>query len=480
LKSCRQAWPQNKGPCGIFTFIFEPLDFTIGAMPDQSSSHSFIRVQPLTVAEVIHVAGRLQTLVGAQLQECVQTASELGLALYHEREVQWLWFDLHPLRPLVVRIEGKPPGRKKLQRPLSLFLKSRFVGRRLASVHADLAQGRVLVFRFHRAKEEEAEGLPEIEVRLFPHGQNVIARDGDKSVAESKPKELPQVSGSSNAGESPVRSWEEIETAWHSAQSQKNASRVSSGDADKSAMDAERSWKKAIEKKEKAIERMRAELDSKLDPALAEAGEWLKAQGSLEDIPAALSGLVDTAKSLSWNIERLFTKSKDNARKAEGTRSRIVQVEKELEELRLKGPGVHLRSQEQLGKVKQGNLLSKADARGRRHQVAPDLEAYVGKSAADNLALLRRAQSFDYWLHLRDFPGSHAILRRTRNRIVTDPEFLQVGRWVAEQSLGKRVAEMRGERLDLLIVECRFVRPIKGDRLGRVNYSNDRVLTLTL
>jgi predicted ribosome quality control (RQC) complex YloA/Tae2 family protein len=443
------------------------------------SDQNFIKVPPLTAAEMVQIAGWLQTLVGAQLQECMQSASELGLAFYHERKIQWLWFDLHPLRPLVVRVQGKPPARKKLQRPLTLFLKSRFVGRRLASVHADLRQGRVLVFRFHRAKEEESDAPPEIEVRLFPHGQNVVARDGAKSVSESKPKELPQQAGAFGAEESPApRSWEEIEAAWISVQSQRAAASAAGRDAGKSVAEAERSWKKAIEKKEKALERMREELQSKLDPALSEAGEWLKTQGSMEDLPPRVAELVDLEKSLSWNIERLFTKSKDNVRKAEGTRARIALVEKELEELRQKGPGTHLRNEERAGRDKQGNLLSKAEARGRRHQVAPDLEAYVGKSAADNLALLRRAQPFDYWLHLRDFPGSHAILRRTRNRIVTDQEFLDVGRWVAEQSLGKRATEMKGERLDLLIVECRFVRPIKGDRLGRVNYSNDRVLSL--
>ena len=126
------------------------------------------------------------------------------------------------------------------------------------------------------------------------------------------------------------------------------------------------------------------------------------------------------------------------------------------------------------------NFLVKAEAKGRRHKIGDDLEVYVGKSAADNLAILRRAQPFDYWLHLRERPGSHAILRRTRGRTVSDAELIEAGRWVIEQSTGQRVRELKGERFDLLIVECRFVRPIKGDRLGRVNYSNDRVIHIKL
>ena len=121
-----------------------------------------------------------------------------------------------------------------------------------------------------------------------------------------------------------------------------------------------------------------------------------------------------------------------------------------------------------------------ADARGRKFQLADDLIVYLGKNAAENLAILRKAQPFDFWVHLRDRPGAHAILRRSRGRNVTDAEFIKAGAYVAEQSLKRRASELKGESFDLLIVECRFVRPIKGDKLGRVNYTNDRVLRFLL
>jgi hypothetical protein len=61
---------------------------------------------------------------------------------------------------------------------------------------------------------------------------------------------------------------------------------------------------------------------------------------------------------------------------------------------------------------------------------------------------------------------------------VTDAELIEAGRWVIEQSLGRRADELVGEKHDLLIVECRYVRPIKGDKLGRVHYTHDRVLSV--
>ncbi|RYG58834.1 hypothetical protein EON80_26475, partial [bacterium] len=145
----------------------------------QASTTSTTQIPPLTAGEVVQIATDLQPYVGSQLQDCLQTTSEVGLALYHAGQNVWLWIDLNPHQPLIVRVPGKPPPRKKTPRPLTLFIKSRLTGRRLASVRADLSQGRVLVLTFHRSSEESPEAGPcEIEIHLFPHGQNVVARDG--------------------------------------------------------------------------------------------------------------------------------------------------------------------------------------------------------------------------------------------------------------------------------------------------------------
>lgn len=452
-------------------------------MSDVQSGPKSAPLKSLSLPEFTQIAISLQSLVGAQLQDCIQTNSEVGLAFYHDRETIWLWFDLHPQRPMVIRVHGKPPPRKKVTRPLLLFIRSHFFGRRLESVRADLSQGRILKLGFHRLpSEDESEGVCEIEVRLFPGGQNVIARNGSKMIAERKPKDLPPSTPPPDAILDAGRTWEEIEADWWQIQQSKSKG-VSAAVQDASAIEKE--WKKSVDKKEKALVRMREELENKLRAATeyAEVGEWLKASGTIElpaDAPGTWRELINPERSLSWNIEECFHRAKESARKTEGTRARLTEVEKELMDLKKKGPSAFQKRAEKEQKAEANNLLVKAEARGRRLKVAEDLEAYVGKSAADNMALLRRAQPFDYWLHLREQPGSHAILRRTRSRIVTDAEFAEAGRWVVEQSTGKRATELKGERFDLLIVECRFVRPIKGDKLGRVNYTNDRVMSLRL
>jgi len=440
-------------------------------MTDLRSSN----ITPLNLNELAQIAVSLQALVGAQLQDCVQSATEAGLGFYHDRKMVWLWFDLSPQRPLIVRFLNTPPLRKKIARPLTLFIKSRYVGRRLESVRADLSRGRVLTFSFFRAADEETTAPLVIEAHLIPHAANLIATDGKSTVAESKPKELPVQVFTEQRVEPIVRTWDEIATAWQQLQTaavtkQANVQLTDAGQREKK-------YQKAVEKKRAALERMAEELALKTSGAHRELGEWLKAQYSL-DVPDEWRELIDSKKSLSWNIEHAFYRAKENERKSAGTRARIAIVEAELQKLEKTGPAKFDLPGKGGAQKPNESLLARAAARGRRHQIASDLDVYIGKSASDNLALLRKAQAFDFWLHLRDHTGAHAILRRTRGRAVTDLEFQEAGRWVLEQSLGLRVKGMKGERFDLLIVECRYVRPIKGDKIGRVNYTNDRVMTI--
>ncbi len=434
------------------------------------------KIAPLNLNELAQIATSLQAMVGAQLQECVQSASEAGLGFYHDRGMVWLWFDLSPQRPVVLRFADKPPSRKKLARPLTLFIKSRFVGRRLQAVQADMSRGRVLVLTFFRSPDEKTTAALQIEAHLIPHAANLIAIDGKSTVAEMKPKELPKQVFSEIREEPVVRTWDEITADWSELQKRSITKQANAVQTDASLR--EKKFQKALEKKHGALDRMAVELTEKTSGAHRALGEWLKEYLTLE-VPEQWAHHIDLEKSLAWNIENVFHRAKENERKSEGTRARIAFVQKELADLEKSGPVKFDRPQQGgAGAKSKESLLARAEARGRRHEIASDLDVYIGKSAADNLAILRKAQSFDLWLHLRDYPGAHAIIRRARGRNVTDQEIQEAGRWVLEQSIGLRAKEMKGERFDLLIVECRYVRPIKGDKLGRVNYTNDRVMTI--
>lgn len=424
----------------------------------------------LTFSEIAAIHQELQPLIGAQLQESFQTDHELGLAFYLRGQLQWLWVDLSPQCPVVIRLPAPPGGRKKLNRPLSLFLRAHFFGRKMKAIEFSETEGRILRFQFHRAKDEGPLPSPQLEFRLFPHGQNIIAElatdEGNKTVAMFKPKEISAVE--TQASERAPRPWLEIEAAWHNQKDLCAAPQSQRKTASPAAPQ-----EKIIAKKTTALARMREDLAQKDTALLREAGEWLKS-GDMNCVPLAYQPFIDAKKSVAENLAKIFRRAKDLERKRAGTLMRIAKVEKEI---------AALETGEQRLPMKEkpvDKIMQLAKAKGRRHLIGEDLEVFVGKSAKDNLALLRRAQSFDLWLHLRDLPGAYAIVRRTRGRLVTDAELALAGRWVVEQSLGKNASELAGSRHDLLVVECRFVRPIKGDRLGRVTFSNDRLLTIRL
>src|SRR4051812_27706890 len=134
-------------------------------------------MKSLDLTEVHQIVIALQTLVGAQLQEVFQSGSNVALGFYHDRSVSWLWFDLNAVAPVAVRLDKIPKHFKKEIKPLTLFIRSHFVGSRLKAVSTSPELGRVFELHF-------ASGV--LQARLFPRGQNFIANAEDKKVSLEK------------------------------------------------------------------------------------------------------------------------------------------------------------------------------------------------------------------------------------------------------------------------------------------------------
>lgn len=59
-----------------------------------------------------------------------------------------------------------------------------------------------------------------------------------------------------------------------------------------------------------------------------------------------------------------------------------------------------------------------------------------------------------------------------------DAELKQIASWLINET--KLKGANLGGTFEVLIAECRFVTPIKGDSLGRVNYRNERVFRVRM
>ncbi len=419
----------------------------------------------LNQTELEQICDEVQTWVGAQLQEVVASESHIALGLYHHQKVQWMMFDFATQSPVFLLLDDSAVRRlAKQTKPVTLFMRAHFEGKRISRIELAKDQGRVLQIFFHSESDEYS-----VEVILFSYAKNFIAKAGDKKMSFFKPKEVSKQETTPVVEIKPsARSFHSIQSEWLLAKG------LVRGENLKAQPDEKREkLKKVIQKKTIALEKMKLDLETKSTSRWGEVGEWLKLHQSL-NVPQELLEFIDSEKSLSQNISICFQKAKDQERKMNGAKERILTLSLEVKELTQK-----LDRDEPVDNkapVPKKNFLQKLGAQARTFKVDENLQAYIGKSAKDNLDILRRAQPFDLWLHLRDIPSAHVVIRRTRDRQVSDAEFRKIAQWLIAENFGKKAKDKAGEFFDLIICECRFVKPIKGDKLGRVNYQNDRTL----
>lgn len=386
-----------------------------------------------------HVS-ELKTVIGAQLQEIEAHPKGVAFSLYKKGRIWWL-LDLTPQSPMSVLLYEETPWKKKITpKPAVLFLNSHAKNLMLSSIEILEQWGRVLLLRFSSSQKSV-----EIEVHLIPKAVNLIVRTGDKSIAWSKPKPLvapPSVQESH-------RDIATIKMEWLDEQKGRVLQQKTSSEAT--------SLSKVLEKKKKALEQILLNLDNDEASILYKKGEDLKSVGNSE-------------------MGIYFEKAKALLKKREGTLQRVELLRKEIEDLSSRVARGET-AQFQVGKPER-QLLKEAQATGRTLRI-DGLIAAKGKSAQDNLSLLRAAKAWDLWVHLRDYPSSHLILSLDKGQKVSDEILKKAALWLAESSVKSKV-NISGTRLDVVVTECRFVRPIKGDKLGRVHYQNERVFTVIL
>jgi len=107
----------------------------------------------------------------------------------------------------------------------------------------------------------------------------------------------------------------------------------------------------------------------------------------------------------------------------------------------------------------------------RRFATAEGFIILAGRNAAQNHALItERAGRGDLWLHARNIPGSHVIIR-SDGRAIPDRVIEQAAALAAYYSARRDEA-----RVEVDVTECRYVRPVRGGKPGMVTYRNERTL----
>lgn len=408
------------------------------------------------------VTGIESEMQGAQLQEIVSNDRGLALA-FRGKEHYWMVLDLNPATPFCLVFPNENPFKKGPKpKPVALFLNSHAKNLYLRKIEVQEAYGRVM-----KIELANVEKLVTLELVLIPKQANLLVQFEDKRIAWEKPREL-KMQG--DVGELPTpRNVADIHAEWL----------ADFRGGVRPSMDPKMQWEKKrtkdLEKKRKALSEIEKILQDNVSAKLFEVGNYLKTllpeDFKEQKIALELRPFLDFQKSIFANIHIIFEKAKQAAGKIEGTETRKQVLFGEIE--KLEKSTYEQSSKNKSSRPKMDDLMQKIDAKGRKLHLESGAIIYCGKHAADNLALLRRAKAWDYWLHLKDYPGAHAIVHRTRDQEITPAEIQKAALWVLKESVGSKVL-IEGQKYAVVLVECRFVRPIKGDKLGRVTYHSEK------
>lgn len=401
-------------------------------------------------------------LAEAQLQDVV--SNDRGLALgFRGRRNFWLVLDMNMASPFCLLFADDCPFKKAAKpKPVALFLNSHGKNLYFRRIWMEEAYGRVLRFELGNS-----ERVCEVQLILIPKQANILVEAAGKKISWEKPRDLKV---QTEVGDLPApRPLGEMHQEWR-AEFQGGA---------RPAVDPRAQWEKKhakdLEKKRKALEEIDRTLAANPASKLYELGEFLKQLApqsfTAQTVPVSWHLYLDFRQSLFTNIEHVFEKAKSAASKVQGTEERRRILLAEITELERATFEESVRSGPRGSQVE--DLMKNVEVRGRKLHLASGAIVYCGRSAADNLSLLRKAKAWDYWLHLKDYPGAHAIVHRARNQDLPFAEIQKAALWVLKESMSSKTL-IAGEKYSVVLVECRFVRPIKGDKLGRVTYHSEK------
>lgn len=424
-----------------------------------------------------------EQLVGAQLQDVMTNENGLVLSLYRFElapKLVWMVFDLDMQRPFVGLYDTNPWARLKSVKPMGLFLNANFKNNIISQISVVEKLGRVMEITFNTNYK--------IEFRLIPKQPNFLAYVDKKKMSWYKPKDLAVIQESplvnqmiSHPHEVESRSVPYMMKQWISQRELANASHKKQTQTSLSAYEqwvAQR--KRDIEKKQKALKALGEQIHNPQIKMYNQLGEHLKVYG-LKRIPEELIDLVKSDQSVSWNIQNCFTKAKLAQTKIAGAQKRAEFLKEELQslgdlsEIRFQN---YIKKQAQIKEFQAARKKNDGDFRKLTLDADVGIHCWMGKSAADNLKLLRQSKAWDLWVHLKDYPSAYAIIQKNKDQKISDEMLRQSAAWLIKE--GVKNKNITGVKTAVVVVECRHVRPIKGDKIGRVTYHHAREMLITV
>ena len=405
-------------------------------------------MKSINTQELDLICRKLQHCESGQLQEIRFSENCFDFGFWLQGKKYWWHLSLDVLRPILLPMDKARLPKKSQNKPIYLFLKAHALGKKLKTVTHPPKMGRVLYLVLKGLHPNPA-SMCEIEMRLFPHGQNLIVSSDNKKISIRPVKKLETLDLKEPTTCRPIQT---LIDEFHSFYRPTITS-------------PKKIWVHQVDQLERSLRKVSQDLEKKSKLPWKKIGELLVQTQSLQ-VPSEWSSYVDTGQTLSWNIENCFSKSKTNIKKIEGTKTRIKELQKQLNHLK--------KNQTPFPTVTP--LPPLVHIKARKMNLPEGAIVWVGKNAQDNTKLLRQAQPWDIWTHLVDHPSCHGLIRRHRGLQISHTSLEAVGNWLVRYTFGEKSKNRQGDLFEMLYTECRYVSPIKGDKVGRMTYRNEKVI----
>ncbi|MBT4760821.1 MAG: hypothetical protein HOO06_03905 [Bdellovibrionaceae bacterium] len=404
-------------------------------------------MKALNIGEIVNIQESLQTLVGATWQGVCHKNNRIYIQCYLKGRLFQLNFDFKTPFLCVEELTVKKKMKSE-QTPFYLFAKAHGLGNQIESVEVLKELGRVMLLKLSNEVS--------LEFRLFPMEKNLILRADGKKMALAAFKPLLPVEGKEVDNYS-VRSLEQLCEEFYTTS-------VKKGIGEK--LTAEQLRQKEILKKKKVILKIEEDVEKKNKWDWKGFAHFLGSNTHVDleslSVPSEFMGMLQEGTSILENMDRAFEKVKQVRVKVQNSQERIDQLQQDILALESgQSSGFKVKATA----AKNTNLFDVTGAKGRKKNIG-GFDAYIGRSAKENIQFLKRSKAWHMWFHLRDVPGAHCILQVPKSAKVLPLK--AVAHWLVKETFTQKMKDKDGLKFDLMYSECRHVSPIKGDKLGRV------------
>ncbi|MCC6278417.1 MAG: DUF814 domain-containing protein [Oligoflexia bacterium] len=389
----------------------------------------------LNYDDVYTLAEETQSLKGGQLQKIYGIdAHTVVLEFRTPGQTYALVLCLKPSRPWFgVDAEGSAKAsrpRKVVLTPVINFLRAHFVGLEFLGIAVAQKPNRLLRLDF-----DSSEGIRRLYFKVFPHGCQIGLEANDKQVVQPRLK-------TNLWGELVNVAFVEPEPRSEFSKSQEVMSLENAPERPAAVKE-----NKKAAKLERAIQNLQKSLD---DPT------YEQSINNLLDEAEALKG---RGGRLGTKLQKIYGEIHTLKTKRRVSEERLGALQRELQDLP---------SNTEASLEKQTVAPIEKRWKGIQVSLDPEWELWVGRNAQQNDELIKAVQPHDLWIHLRDYPGAHGVIRGSKK--ASPPEHLieKACLVVAQLSQRKKHPFLPGEKLDFIVTPRKFVRKKKGMAPGQV------------